>query len=334
MQENEDNTGSEKVLVLPLAEGSKKITQVLSNDRAMKILDILADTPMSASDVAEKTGMPLTTIKYNIDALVEADLIKVKKTKWSKKGREIKIYEPVQKIIVVAPGSVKGDKSSILSMLKKYLIMVGGAIFAATGLEALTNYLNLGIGTSPMASSVRSTEYQDTVAPLLNEDLPPEAADEAFVPEAPMEEKAVPESEEMSASDVTGEEVQEAETFEEPVTDQAVDGQDYEITESPTSDDMLVPEDVDPEAVSSVIPNDSLDNGANILNENLSPANQVPAAGDSGMAADSVSPMSHQLSGIIPDDLLSHASVWFFFGCLFVIALLFIREIYYRNKEI
>ncbi|MDW7731477.1 MAG: helix-turn-helix domain-containing protein, partial [Methanolobus sp.] len=329
MQENEESAGSDKVLILPLNEDSKKITQILSNDRAMKVLEILADAPMSATDVAEKMGMPLTTIKYNIDALVEADLIKVQKTKWSKKGREIKIYEPVQKIIVVAPGSMKGDKSSILSMLKKYLVMVGGAVFAATGLEALTNYLNIGPGTVPMASTMRSSEYQDAAAPMMNEDFPEAASGEALIPKAPME-KSVPTEEEALAYDVTGEEVPEAEYFEETVVEQPVDGQDYGITEAPPTDDMLISNDIDADALSSSIPGESLDGGVNIMSDGLnsSMVSQTPAAGDSNMVADNVSIISHPLSGIFPHDILSHASVWFLFGCLFVIALLFIREIY------
>ena len=163
MQENEEISSSEKVLILPLNEGSKKITQILSNDKAMRVLEILADKPMSATDVAEKLAMPLTTIKYNLDALVEVDLIKVKQTKWSKKGREIKIYEPVQKFIVVAPGSIQKDKSTVLSMLKKYLGLVAGAVFAATGLEALARSRGFGIGAAPMGiaadTAYRNTEY-------------------------------------------------------------------------------------------------------------------------------------------------------------------------------
>ncbi|MEZ5334463.1 MAG: helix-turn-helix domain-containing protein [Methanolobus sp.] len=107
MGDNEESTNSDKVLILPLSEDSKKIAQILSNEKAMKMLEILADKPMSASDVAEKLELPLTTVKYNLDGLIEADLIQVKETKWSQKGREVKIYEPVQKLIVVAPGSMK-----------------------------------------------------------------------------------------------------------------------------------------------------------------------------------------------------------------------------------
>ena len=158
-ENNVDNT--EKVLILPLNADSKKITQTLSNDTALKILELLAQQPMSATAISEELDLALTTIKYNLDALIESDLIKVNKTKWSKKGREIKIYEPVQKLIVVVPGGGKSDKSSIISMLQKYLGMIGAAVFASFGIEYLAKLTgsSMGLRSSPdMAESGRMVE--------------------------------------------------------------------------------------------------------------------------------------------------------------------------------
>ncbi|MCG7853925.1 MAG: hypothetical protein MIO92_15495, partial [Methanosarcinaceae archaeon] len=33
-------------------------------------------------------------------------------------------------------------------------------------------------------------------------------------------------------------------------------------------------------------------------------------------------------------DLTSHIGIWFFFGCMFVILFLMIREVYYRKKSL
>ncbi len=38
-----DDAGDEKVLILPLGEESKKITQTLSNDSARQVLELLTD---------------------------------------------------------------------------------------------------------------------------------------------------------------------------------------------------------------------------------------------------------------------------------------------------
>ena len=123
MQPDDDDT--EKVLILPLGEESKKVTKVLSNDSARQMLELLVDKPMSASEVSEELGVPLTTVKYNLDALIDAGLIKVKETKWSVKGRKIKIYAPIRKLIVVVPD--KTDRDSVTDILQKYLVVLAGA---------------------------------------------------------------------------------------------------------------------------------------------------------------------------------------------------------------
>lgn len=319
MQENETTAGSEKVLILPLSEDSKKITQILSNDKAMKVLEILTDKPMSATDVAEKLGMPLTTVKYNIDALVEVDLIKVKQTKWSKKGREIKIYEPVQKFIVVAPGSMK-DKSSVLSMLKKYLALVAGAVFGATGLEALARSKGFGIGAAPTYTAAdvayRNAEY----VPMA--DVYESASQEMPGSEPLMTNGSVPGTEEsFKGLGIDEDALNEADAFETTAGD-AAPGPDYAADNSGL--DGYVPEDMDPGLVSSM-PQDTFDS------TNMTGA---PAMDSSRIVADNLSAASDQVSGLIPYDLLSHVSVWFLFGCLFIIALLLVRELYYRKKNI
>jgi len=122
-----DDAGGEKVLILPLGEESKKITQTLSNDSARQVLELLTDKPMSASEVACELDTPLTTVKYNLNALIESGLITIKQTKWSIKGRKIKIYAPAHKLIVVVPG--KTDRKSVVDTLRRYLgVLLGAAV--------------------------------------------------------------------------------------------------------------------------------------------------------------------------------------------------------------
>jgi DNA-binding transcriptional ArsR family regulator len=78
---------SGRVLVLPVNGESRKITQILSNETSLKILELLGKKRMSATNIAEELKLPLTTVKYNLDSLIESDLIKVKQIKWSRKGR-------------------------------------------------------------------------------------------------------------------------------------------------------------------------------------------------------------------------------------------------------
>lgn len=301
MQDIEDeNNNFGKVLVLPLNEDSKKVTQALSNEKALKMLEILADKPMSATTLSEKMGLPLTTIKYNLDSLIEADLIKVKETKWSQKGREIKIYEPVQKLIVVVPGTKNFDRSSIMGMLKKYLGLFIGAVFAATGIEYLTRRMSM----SPPASyyptvledaSMKSGEYGGLVNDTLDQGV--RVVDQTnMVDEAsPMLANMIPNDSAESAIMGTG---------------QAVNA-------------------------TSIIPAENLTTSMNttITGSNITDMTSphVPVQYPS---TENATVLTGTSPGLIPPDLLAHVSVWFFFGCIFVIIFMLMREVYYRKKAL
>ena len=265
---HDDNT--EKVLILPLNSDSKKITQTLSNDTALKILKLLAQQPMSATAVAEELDLALTTIKYNLDALIESDLIKVNKTRWSKKGREIKIYEPVQKMIVVMPGGGKADKASIISMLQKYLSMIGAAIFASFGIE----YLSKFTGSSMDMQAV------------------PDMAESGRMVEAM---SVAEEAEEVALMSVN-------ETLYESAP----------VAEAMMNDTVQIVE----EAAMDTAP---------MLAE-------APAEMD--IVAKSMEPVAAGATEAINQGLATHIGLWFFLGCMFVILLLLIRELYYRKKSI
>jgi predicted ArsR family transcriptional regulator len=132
MPDNEKD-GNEKLLILPLGEESKKITQVISNDTARQIIELLADAPLSASDISERLKAPLTTVTYNLENLESVGLIKVEKIKYSEKGREVKIFAPVRKLIVVVPE--KADRKSVVDMLRKYMGIILAAVLASSLIE-------------------------------------------------------------------------------------------------------------------------------------------------------------------------------------------------------
>ncbi|WP_255333741.1 transcriptional regulator [Methanosarcina sp. KYL-1] len=112
-----DNQG--KLLFLPLSGGSRKLARLLSNETSLRVLDMLGKKSMSAGDLSESLGIRLNTLKYNLDALEESGLIRVQQIKWSRKGREIKMYMAVEQLIVLVPGK-SADPSSVLGILNSY----------------------------------------------------------------------------------------------------------------------------------------------------------------------------------------------------------------------
>src|SRR5659263_183654 len=141
MPENQKDPGNEKLLILPLGEESRKITQVISNDTARHIIELLADAPLSASDIAQRLQAPLTTIAYNLENLKSVGLVKVERIKYSEKGREVKIYAPVRKLIVVVPE--KTDRRSVADLLRKYLGVILAAVLASSLIEWFTKGADL-----------------------------------------------------------------------------------------------------------------------------------------------------------------------------------------------
>ena len=133
--ENEilDKFDENSVVIVPVSEETKKLRQILSNETSMKILEILKKESLSASEVAEKLELPLTTVKYNIDQLVEYNLAYIQRIKYSEKGRQVKIYEAQEKIIIFAPEKV--SRPSLISMLQKYAFAFTAAAFGGFGLN-------------------------------------------------------------------------------------------------------------------------------------------------------------------------------------------------------
>ncbi|HIH74064.1 MAG TPA: helix-turn-helix transcriptional regulator [Methanosarcina sp.] len=110
----------EKLLILQLSEDSRKIARLLSNETSIRILKLLDRRSMSAADIANELEVRLNTLKYNLDSLLEVGLIRIRQVKWSKKGREIKMYEAVKKVIILLPGEKTPEMSLILTEIRRH----------------------------------------------------------------------------------------------------------------------------------------------------------------------------------------------------------------------
>jgi len=164
--DNEINDNSEKLLVLPLGDESKKITQVITNDTARHIMELLAEHSMSASDIAKHLDVPLTTIKYNLENLVDVGLAKIERIKYSEKGRQVKVYAPVRKLIVVVPEKL--GSASITEILKKYLGVILTAVFASGFIELLTSTFTSSESMMPDGNAQRIFEEESSMDPSMD----------------------------------------------------------------------------------------------------------------------------------------------------------------------
>ena len=118
---------------------AQKIAKAMGSPTAGDILQLLAEKPQSLSDITERLALPMNTAKYHIENLVDAGVIAVADTRYSVKGRTVKIYSLTDQLLIVAP-----RKSDIRSMLTKYAALFGIVAVASLGISSILPLLLTG----------------------------------------------------------------------------------------------------------------------------------------------------------------------------------------------
>jgi len=103
-------------------EKSRKLGEAISNPNCKKIINLLAEQELTASEISKKLKIPLNTLGYNIQKLIAAGIIEKSKHFWSVKGKKILSYRVVNKIIVIQPK--KTSNSNVYSKLKGFIPIV------------------------------------------------------------------------------------------------------------------------------------------------------------------------------------------------------------------
>ncbi|KAB1186913.1 MULTISPECIES: winged helix-turn-helix domain-containing protein [Haloferax] len=121
----------------------------ISSSTARSVLASLHESPATPSDLATEVDTSLQNVQYHLGNLSEAGLIEVKDTRYSEKGREMNVYAPADRALVVVAGR-EDDTSGLKSALTRLIggvgvLGIGGAVvnrlartgsvfpFAATG---------------------------------------------------------------------------------------------------------------------------------------------------------------------------------------------------------
>jgi DNA-binding transcriptional ArsR family regulator len=124
-----ENEKDADVMVISLSDDRlRKVARALSNDTAVTVLQKLVEKSMSATELSESLSLPLTTIEYNINALLEAELIKVDRIKFSRKRRDIKYYAPIKRALIFAPEKTEKGVIEFLKRALPFLIIVALSI--------------------------------------------------------------------------------------------------------------------------------------------------------------------------------------------------------------
>lgn len=132
-------------------DDADRLLSALSSGTARSVYASLHDEPMTPSEVAETVDTSLQNAQYHIGKLSDADLIDVHDTRYSAKGREMKVYAPSDAPVVLFAGPSE-DSSSMKSVLTNLLGGVG-----VLGLASLLVQQLFGDGLSPPGFGAETT---------------------------------------------------------------------------------------------------------------------------------------------------------------------------------
>jgi DNA-binding transcriptional ArsR family regulator len=116
------------VLVSLKEDKARKLARVLSNESCRRILEYLTSKEATETEIANKLGIPISTVHYNLKHLSGAGLVTVEEFHYSAKGKEVNHYKLANKYIIIAPKSTFGIKERLKSILPVALI-VGASAF-------------------------------------------------------------------------------------------------------------------------------------------------------------------------------------------------------------
>lgn len=121
--------GKQSFLVVSLKESkTKKLAQVITNDTSIKILDYLANRDNATeTEIATGLKLPISTVHYNLQALMDTKMVKWDEFHYSQKGKEVRHYSIANKYILIAPERETGLRERL-----KGLLPITGILLAAT----------------------------------------------------------------------------------------------------------------------------------------------------------------------------------------------------------
>ncbi|MCK4269883.1 MAG: helix-turn-helix transcriptional regulator [Methanogenium sp.] len=128
------------VLLEPGDDRAKKIGRAMANRTAGDVLSLLKGEEHTLSEISDTLGLPMTSVKYHMENLLDAGMIEIVREKYSEKGREVKVYGVCNQIIIMSPGT-----KNIKSLLLKYISLFGIILLATVMISVISPVLMQGI---------------------------------------------------------------------------------------------------------------------------------------------------------------------------------------------
>ena len=155
---------------------AKKLSQVLSNPTATRILDHLAKREATESEIAKELDIPLSTVHYNLKQLTEAKLVLAEEFHYSSRGKEVNHYKLANKYIIIAPAE---EHDTFLQHIKKFLpatIVVAGMAVVLKAMQAFTGTTSLQVLPPEAAPVAMKAMVEDSARTMAADAALPAAA--------------------------------------------------------------------------------------------------------------------------------------------------------------
>ncbi|MDZ7701064.1 MAG: winged helix-turn-helix domain-containing protein [Halobacteriales archaeon] len=105
-------------------EEADDLLAAMSSGTARELLASLHEEPAAPSELADRVGTSLQNAQYHLGKLEAAGAVEVADTVYSEKGREMKLYAPADRPLVVVAGGAD-ETSSLRSAIATLLAGVG-----------------------------------------------------------------------------------------------------------------------------------------------------------------------------------------------------------------
>jgi predicted transcriptional regulator len=151
----------EVILLEPGQEKAQNIVKAISHQNAGELMQLLSTAgPMKLSDIASQMGLSTNAAKYHVENLRNAGLIEIANTRYSVKGKKMKVYRLKNQVFIVAP-KMNSD-ADLRAVLLKYATLCGLFVVTCAAILVQPFALVLNVPVSPLSGSLQ----QGTVVPL------------------------------------------------------------------------------------------------------------------------------------------------------------------------
>ena len=104
---------------------TKKIAETITSDTSRKILNYLTEKEDAEANIAKELNIPISTVHYHLQKLMEAKLVIADEFHYSQKGREINHYKLANKYIIIAPKNISGLREKLKGILPVAIAALG-----------------------------------------------------------------------------------------------------------------------------------------------------------------------------------------------------------------